>query len=229
MSLAAECAHQPVDPPGLSFRNPFPLLERFRTEPLRLAAEAWAHGDLVMLTTLGTRTYFVLGPDGAKHVLQDNHRNYWKGRIFSRLRRFSGNGIILSDGEIWRRQRKLSNPAFRRPRLLAMADTIVRTADEMVDRWERRGPDEPFDLQWETSRFALDVATRGLLGVEELEESEWLRETMHVAFDYANHIFNQLAPLPIWVPTRRNRRMRRGSGSCRFASSTPPWSCYAEP
>lgn len=196
-------------PPSLRFRGPLPFLTRMKGDPLGLYREAWRQGDFVRFDAPLIRAYLAVHPDAVKHVLQDNHRNYWKGRIFTRLRRFSGNGVLFSEGELWRRQRRLSNPAFRRPRLLAMADTMAARAERMVERWERRGPEEPFDLQWETSGYALEVAVDALLGVEELSESAWMRETMGLAMDYANHLVNTFLPAPLWVPTARNRRMSR--------------------
>ena len=66
-------------------------------------------------------------PDHVKHVLQENNRNYWKGNLIARVKPLIGEGLFTSEGDFWRRQRRLAQPAFHRQRIEELA-TIMSTA-----------------------------------------------------------------------------------------------------
>ena len=62
------------------------------------------YGDVVMLQR--DKLYIVAAPDGVQRVLQDNHFNYEKGLLYRRaLRPLMGNGLLISEGQPWLRQR----------------------------------------------------------------------------------------------------------------------------
>jgi cytochrome P450 len=64
-------------------------------------------------------------PEAVKHVLQDNHQNYFKEVRSARIFRLGlGNGLFLSEGETWRAQRHTAQPSFHRRRLAEMAPTM---------------------------------------------------------------------------------------------------------
>jgi cytochrome P450 len=62
-------------------------------------------------------SYLVTDPDTLKHILISNHSNYIKGPGFERVKMLLGNGIIVSDGDFWRRQRTMIQPAFSRKKI----------------------------------------------------------------------------------------------------------------
>src|SRR3954467_12382014 len=57
-------------------------------------------------------TYIISHPDDVKHVLQTNNRNYVKGLGIDRVKILLGNGIMVSEGDYWRQQRRMIQPAF---------------------------------------------------------------------------------------------------------------------
>ena len=76
---------------------------------------AKTYGDIVHLRLGPTSAVLVFHPDGVQHVLQDNHANYTKKtRAFAGLKPLLGNGLLVSDGDFWLRQRRLMQPAFHR-------------------------------------------------------------------------------------------------------------------
>ncbi len=74
----------------------------FARDPIAFVMHAAAQGDVVEFR-LGNRTFYLVNhPDGVKHVLQDNNQNYDKGGFqIEILRRFIGEGLLLSDGDTW--------------------------------------------------------------------------------------------------------------------------------
>lgn len=107
---------------------------------------------------------FVLNePELIKHILIDNHKNYTKGVGFERAKLLLGNGIIVSDGDLWRQQRRMVQPAFHRNTLKTLTPTIQTISQTLLARWrELAARDQAIDLTGAMSEFALEVMLRSL-------------------------------------------------------------------
>ena len=99
----------------------------------------WFHelGDTYRVYAPSRRswTWVIHHPDDVKRVLVSNHRNYTKGVGLDRVKLLLGNGIMTSEGEFWRRQRRMMQPAFHRKVIGQFAGEIRRLSGEMLDRW----------------------------------------------------------------------------------------------
>jgi cytochrome P450 len=198
----------PSAPPTLRFRTPFGFLRRFSADPLSLLFECRElRGDLSRIRAPLIDAYVLLRPEHVRHVLQENHRNYWKGDIFQRLARFSGNGLLFSDGEAWLRRRRLTAPAFHPAPVAALAPMMVERSEALAESWERRTGDA-VEIAAEMSGLALDIVSRALFGASVEGWKERFAENMAFGVEYANYLIRSLAPPPLWVPTRRNRGIR---------------------
>lgn len=80
-------------------------------------------------------TWVVTDPDAVRRVLVSNHRNYTKGIGIERVRVLLGNGLMVSEGEQWRRQRRLLQSAFHRPAVEAFFPIYHQQAIALADRW----------------------------------------------------------------------------------------------
>jgi len=198
-------------PPGPRYPTPFHFLAAFRGDPIRLLCDAFReHGDVVRFRMPLANAYLLAHPDAIAHVLEDNRENYWKGRVFRRLVPYIGEGLLLSEGELWQRQRRLCQPAFRRSRIQAVEERMTERADALVERWLARR-ERPLDAGAEMSRLALDLVTRSLFGSRGLDDFGELRWAMQVALEFSNDLFNRyFAPLR-WLPTPRMLRVRRAA------------------
>jgi len=86
----------------------------------------------------GSHTWVFNHPDDVRRILINNHRNYAKGVGFDRIKILLGNGIIVSEGEFWKRQRRMMQPAFHR-RILAQFDrNIARANDDLLAQWQQK-------------------------------------------------------------------------------------------
>ena len=109
-------------------------------DPLAFYSRVWpVHGDVVQLSAmLVYKWYLVVHPDGVERVLQTNQANYRKAPIFKKsVGLLVGNGLVASEGDFWRRQRRLAQPAFHRQRLALLAETMARACVEAAERWEQ--------------------------------------------------------------------------------------------
>src|SRR5215468_4300564 len=197
---------------GPCFRTVLGFLAAFRREPLGFLTRSWhTYGDAIEIRfrfPSHWRSYVFVDPDAVRHVLQENHRNYSKGVVFQKLKRLAGEGLVFSDGDLWRRQRQLIQPTFHRERIAAMTDMMVDTTAEAFDRWARASSGRAFDLAAELSKLTLEIVSRALFGTDLADEKDEFAAAVTAALEYANYITNHFMPPPLFVPTRANRAGR---------------------
>ena len=153
--------------------------------------------------------YLFTHPDAVKHVLQDNNQNYVKGEIIGRVKVLIGEGLFTSEGDFWRRQRRLAQPAFHRERIAGFVDTMVRRTAERLDRWEpavRSG--EPIDVAAEMNALTLTIVGETLFGRDLSGDAAEAGRALRVALEVTAHRAMTWVVPPIWLPTARNRAFR---------------------
>jgi cytochrome P450 len=160
--------------------------------------------------------YLVSHPEGVKHVLQDDRHNYRKSARVERIKPVFGEGLTTSEGDLWRRQRRLMQPAFQHQEVAALAPLITGATGSMLERWQaiaERG--QPLDVASEMMSLMRGIIGRSLFGNDVPEEGEALGQALTVAFDHLNHRVWALIALPEYVPTPRNRRFQRALRTAR--------------
>ncbi len=176
-----------------------------------------ACGDVARLRfPLAPYTAHVLRhPDAVRHVLVDNAKNYGKQtRGYAKLRHVLGNGLVTSEGDFWKRQRRIANPAFHRERIAHFGDVMVDCAEEMLDGWQARiASGEPFDVSREMMRVTLRVIGLTMLstdveGAAASQVGSALDEVLHLT---VSRIYDMVS-WPKWVPTPGNVRFDRAQG-----------------
>ncbi len=109
-----------------------------------------------------SHTWVFNHPDDVRRILISNHRNYTKGVGFDRIKILLGNGIIVSEGEFWKRQRRMMQPTFHR-RILAQFDRRDRAAPTTAcwpsgSTSATRG--EPVNVTDDMSKMTLEIILR---------------------------------------------------------------------
>jgi cytochrome P450 len=135
-------------------RDTFGFIERCRD-----------YGDVVSMRFLYLTAFFLYHPDDIEHVVSTNAKNFIKSRnqrspLFQRL---VGNGLLTSEGEVWKRQRRLAQPAFHRHRINAYAKTMADYAQRMISSW-REG--EVRDIHRDMMRLTLEIVVKTLFNAD---------------------------------------------------------------
>src|SRR5262245_6523212 len=99
-------------PPSLSAFELYRVKKRLRRNTLEVFTELATSTGQIFCFRSFWQTFMLLHPEHIEYVLQINARNYQRGRSYRVLREAAGNGLFVSDGEFWRRQRRLAQPAF---------------------------------------------------------------------------------------------------------------------
>ena len=153
-----------INPPGPVSRMPGGSLFLFRRNPLKFLTEAArTYGDIAHIR-LGPQDLFLLNnPDYIKDVLVTNSRNFVKSRGLEVAKRFLGEGLLTSEGEFHRRQRRLIQPAFHKHRIDAYAQVMADCASRMRDRWS---DGETMDIAAQMNQVTLAIVGKTLFDAD---------------------------------------------------------------
>ncbi len=177
----------------------------FGRDPLALLQRAREDGDVVRLRFGPFRVYVLNSPDAIRQALVSQARNLEKGLSFGRAKRLIGNGLVMSEGEDHRRQRRLMQPAFHRAQIARYLTTMRDVAVPRIGAWPDGGT-LAFDREMRS--ITLTVLTRTLLSAdissEAIDEIERLLRVL-LSELLARGITANIPGLG-WVPTRSNRR-----------------------
>ena len=186
------------------------MLEGMRDRLGLMTGMAEEFGDVVRFKLGPKALYFLNHPDHAKHVLADNPGNYHKGIGLVHAKKVLGDGLLTSEGELWKRQRRTINPAFHRERLSRFAGSVVEEAKALTDRWRRlteHGPAGPVDVVTEMTDMTVGVLGKTLLDTD-LSAYETIAHAFQVVQDQAMFEMMTLSTVPHAVPLPRHFRFR---------------------
>jgi cytochrome P450 len=169
---------------------------------------ASTYGEVARYRVAHMRIYQVSAPTGVGRLLHDNHRNYSKDvATFETLRLFLGNGLFTSDGDFWRRQRRLAQPAFHQRRVAAFGALMTDATLAMIERWHSRvSQDRPLDVADEFMRLTMEVATLALFSTSVQGDMDSIGSAITTLLDDVTFRFTFPFYPPLKVPTPRNRR-----------------------
>ncbi|HJL18790.1 MAG TPA: cytochrome P450 [Sandaracinaceae bacterium LLY-WYZ-13_1] len=199
--------HAPPGPPGLPLLGHVSMLW---SDPLGNVQRVWRdHGDVVRLRFGPYEYYLVTDLAAIKRVLIDNNRNYVKSRNYRGLKLVLGDGLVTSDGELWRRQRKLAQPAFVKRRIEAFGPSMVALAEDQGARWDRRPDGAVVDVHDEMMRLTFRIVGRTLFDMDFEDAADDLGPTISTLVHFANDYAEAIVRLPLWWPLPRHREFAR--------------------
>jgi cytochrome P450 len=186
-------------PPGPRRKFPLSGLLAYRRGPLPFFQNlAQQYGDISYFKLGPQEAFFLNHPDLIKDVLVTNNENFMKGLALQRAKRLLGEGLLTSEGEFHRRQRRLAQPAFHRARIASYAAVMTDYAARMRERW-RDGA--TLDVSEEMMRLTLAIVGKTLFDADVESDSKEVGEAMSVVMDLFNTItipfFELLQKLPL--------------------------------
>ncbi len=204
----------PVDSRAAPTPPAHPILghSRVMAETVLETFPRWAaeYGDAVSMRIPGAAFMAVFSPEGIKHVLQTNAKGYSKQtRGYDKMRLFLGNGLVTSEGDFWKRQRRIAAPAFHRQRIEGFADTMVQATADMLDRWAQRATSSPLDVDRAMMKLTMRIASETLLGRDLSGEADAVGDALTFLTLNTNARIVRLLDVPLSVPTPENKRFLR--------------------
>ena len=179
-------------PPGLKLNLPLYLSRKFFKpgNPIRLFEHLVATYGPVSHYKIGpSHIVFINDPGLIWEVLINQPQNFIKERTQRRMKILLGEGLITSDGEIHKRQRRIAAPAFHRQRIQNYGSMMVDRAAAIRDEWQ---PGQKIDIAAEMMRLTLQVVARTLFNTDVTSDVQAINDEVNVIMD----LYNFLIALP---------------------------------
>ncbi|MSP74457.1 MAG: cytochrome P450 [Myxococcales bacterium] len=176
------------------------------------------HGDVVRCDFGPMVAHLVSSPSGVRHVLQDNHRAYDKQtRGYLKLRGLLGQGLLTSEGDFWKRQRRIAQPAFHREHLASFADRFVIEGEAQLETWAKpetwaqTGPGSTAkrDLSADMMAVTMRIVGHTLLSTDVSDDAATVGHALHVVLEEMNKRIHQPFGFVEWLPVPRTIRYLR--------------------
>jgi cytochrome P450 len=204
---------RPNGTPGPSGRQSAAIFAGMLRDPLagylRLARD---YGDAVRAPISPSASVFMLSrPEHAEHVLAHNQDNYVKAFTYRPLRALIGNGLLTTEGEQWRRHRRLLQPLFSRRDVTVFGPAMSEAAARMLKGWEPLAAGTQIDVAARMSALALDIVGRALFSTDLSGDALMMGRALSAGQRVA--VLATFVPLP-WGPrtTRAVKAIARRAG-----------------
>lgn len=196
-------------PPGPKARLISGVMRDYQADPLGFATRcAREFGDVVSARFLYVPCYFISHPDYIEYALVTHHRNFIKPVSFQSpfMRRLVGNGLLTSEGDFWKRQRRLAQPAFHRERINGYSHVMSDYAARTVATWR---PGEVRDIHEEMMQLTLEIVAKTLFDADVTNTAKEVGELLSIIVEPFSYQASYKWILDNRLPTPANRRFHR--------------------
>lgn len=197
--------------------SPIQTILHARRDLLSIWTESAFKHQFMRFKIFNKHIFIANHPDLVKHVFVSNNAKYEKKSPQMRraLEPLLGNGLFISDGEIWHTARKLQTPLFTNAKVIEYSELMVETALERVEKWQSEPNNSELMVLPEMAQLTSEIISRVLFGRELGDHSA---ETIVTSFAQYQDAIEQMAVssllgLPDWLTPLTNRlgRARRSA------------------
>jgi len=184
-------------------------------EPAFLLESVKQYGDLVYMRLAYMQTYLLGHPDLIREVLVTQSDKFEKAPLDKKiLGKFLGTGLLTSDGEFHRRQRRLAQPAFHSKRIQNYAEVMVDYANQIMAVWQDNAI---MDVTEEMMHLTMLIVSKTLFDADAItgsgDTAETISSAMHDFQAVSNRDYQRGFSLPNWIPTADNRLRNRAAAA----------------
>ena len=153
------------------------------------------YGDIVKSRIGISNFIFMFKPEYIKHVLQGNYKNYIKDFYYKDLTLAVGNGLVTSEGKLWKQQRKLIQPAFHKKNIDNFSNIIKEEVLYTINQWSSL--DNPrINLTNEMKALTMSIVSRCLFSADIRKDSKYLGDAIGICLDYLNMRMETIFRIP---------------------------------
>ena len=194
------------------------LAIRARSCSIAMIPESAYRAKVNQVRLPGHTVLFPTDPDTVRQVLVDDADAFPKAvMVADVLGLLMGDSIFVSNGDVWRRQRRMMNPAFEHTRVKIVFGLMAEAAEAMIARLDPAADGRDLDIQEEMTFVTADIIFRTIFS-RPLEKHE-AAVIFHAFNDYQEaayaHGLNRQMRLPEWMSALRYRRARRAAAAIR--------------
>ncbi|OJJ23614.1 hypothetical protein BKI52_04425 [marine bacterium AO1-C] len=194
--------------PTLKSAHPLGQVLAFKNSPDQLLARMeQLQSPVVKFRLAHLPCYYLTSPEAVHQVLVKDSQNYLKeGPFFKATKMVLGNGLAFSDGDIWKRDRRMLAPVFHKKCIDSFFGLMLDFANGLVN--DLKTTQKTIDIHAVFNELAMNIATNTLFGTDlEKSKSDVLLTKFKIMVD---DIMKRMSGLsfPLWVPTPANQRLK---------------------
>ena len=163
-------------------------------------------GDVARVRLGSFETALVSHPDLVEEILVSQNRRWKKDKFVETLRPVLGEGLLSSDGDFWRRQRRLAQPAFHKDRIASYGTIMVEYAAKLAGQWKHG---EVRDVHSDMMRLTLDIVAATLFGANVEDHAEAVGHALHAVATVVGDPLELMIPILRRLPTPQRVRFDR--------------------
>jgi cytochrome P450 len=176
----------------------FQFLQRVREDQLSVLMPQVFDQDITYRRILFLDSFLINKPEYIEHVLLTNHANYRKSHFLRHiLGPLLGEGLLISEGDFWRRQRRVAAPAFHSRRVAGFVASMADCTEATLTRW--RDLTQPFDVAAEMMALTLNIIARTMFSTDVGADVEAVRRLTDVVINLQPGLLD-LFGFPDWIP-----------------------------
>jgi cytochrome P450 len=176
---------------------------------IRFYYDMWQeYGDIVRLKLGPVEAYVLSYPDYIQHVLVKHPEIYTKGFTIEKLRLALGDGILASEGDKWKKQRRLMQPTYTPRGIQGFAEIMSDSTQKTIERWRQFPEEHRFDINVEMTRLAMSIISRSMFGIDVAEKAQEFGKNLHMLLDWVVAHSMSAFDVPLFIPTPGNQRLK---------------------
>lgn len=178
---------------------------RAARDPLSFLADLPHHYPDIVRVKLGSRPYLIVqSPEICRHILTADPELYMKPGAAKEMKRFLGEGLATSNGPLWRRQRKLIQPAFHGSEVDRFISVLDNVLDNMTEQWALEKGSFELNINESFLRLTLSNITQTMFGTNLGENLDSTAEVISDLLTLGTKRVTSMFKLPAYIPSRSN-------------------------
>ncbi len=152
------------------------------------------------------RAIWLNDADLAKRVLNDASKKYVRSSQYKPLKLILGEGLVVSEGAAWARQRRVVKPSFTRHTISSFARTMAEQTNKCLANWSDGATVDVFETM---QKIAMEIVGSTVMSAEGIQSSQ-VGEAIAYGLEHVGRMQQNPFHEPVWFPTPRTRRFNRG-------------------
>ena len=163
-------------------------------------------GSIASFSIFGIRVTSITNPVDVKYVLQENSSNYTKSITYNELKHILGQGLLTSEGSFWKRQRRISQPAFKKSMIEGFAVIVLEEIDKVLKSYENKSIT---DISDDMMKITFTVVGKALFQKDLGERAEIIGKALETSLELVQDRIQTLLKFPLAFTTPTNTKLNQ--------------------
>ena len=164
------------------------------------------YGDMFHFNLLGLKMYLLRDPGLIRYVLQENNGNYTKSVFYKELEIIIGKGLLTSEGQEWKKNRRLTQTAFKKSSVEGFVPIFFEESNSITKEWKDK---TEIDISKEMMRLTFRIVGRALFSAKLDEDAHIIDQSVGIALEGVINRIQSIIKIPLYVPTRANLKLKK--------------------